>query len=345
MDDILVSECLKSRLLDERDYKIAPVDISPIVPRIPSRNPGDRTAIKRVRKTNRIEDLPEVTPSEFMYLGLPDGVRHLTHRLMHEGLQRWERESYDDEIKRERYLACYVVDIGQAALATTGITATGQLLGDIPDAGPESHRHGPVVTPSVHGRRLAFEFLRDIAMFLASEEISLDIAVFLEPLGTRDARRMVCLTTLDELKAEFNKSQYDDMVELERRMPGFFFRERTAQKAEVDLAQYVRRAFESGRYDLTLFSFLGPERTVRELLPSDLPPPRAEKGAKDIVQIVQLGTSASSVEVAQGDHFEEVLVHPALETLTDRELRYLNIENLLGITMSEDEGAVDLTLD
>lgn len=341
MDQILVSECLKSKLLEERDYKIVPVDTSPCVPRVPSRNPGDRTAIKRIRKTSRLEDLPEITPGEYAFLALPDGVRHLTSRLMHEGLQRWERESYDDEIKRERFLVCIVADIGAISQTAGGKPAADHSFDDLSS---HARRTNLGNTPNIHARRLTFELLRDIAMFLGNECISLDVVIIMEPIRDPHGRRMACQLTLDELKVLFGKSQYDDMVELEGKVPGFFFRERENQKSELDLSNLVRRAFEPGRYDLTLFAFLGPEMTIRDLLPADLPPPRQELGAKDKILLVQLGAAGNGVELAQGSHFEEVLLYPTLESVSDQYLRYLVIETLLGIDLNPDGDTSQLNL-
>jgi hypothetical protein len=312
MDDLLINECLLAQTLEECDFQIDPLRRLPRLPRTPSPAAGDHSAVRRVRKTNKVEMLPEAVPQDLAVARAGQhGTRLLVEKLYNDGLLIWERQHYDIEIRRQSFLITFVADTG-------------------PEAKVEVGTAGSANTASVHARRLIFEVLGDLAKFVHLPEARIDVHVFLEPVGDRSDRRLTWALPFDQLQAQFGKSRYDDMVELEWLAPGFFFpRHSTPEARQTDHLHFLEEALERRHYDLTLTLFLGPERTLRSLVPPEPPPPRGG-GAKDIVRLVQLGRWPASVEVARGDSFAALRGEPEFEFCADAEFRYTVLEDILG---------------
>jgi hypothetical protein len=342
-DPPLITECLLSRGLDEEVFDPDPLDRQPRDPELPSRHPGEETTIRRVRVTNRIEKLPQVIPQELAVLKLqPDGKRHLISRLFLEGLKMWERQDYDSEVRRHRFLACFVADIGSLSETVSrgrGDGATFDQVVDVPDPSARTVRHH--TSPSVHARRLVFEFLCDIAAFVDAPGLDMDIHVFQHPVGDNAKQRAHWALTLADLRTSLGKSIYDDMIELESRSPGYFFSDRQgAAAATADHAQWIHRAVESSDYDLMLFTFLAPSDNLTSLLPHDLPPPRKVSGVKVLVRSVQLGRWPNAVETAVARSFDDAALQSDFEYCLDNDLRYAVLEDLLGPCRRDSGGAL-----
>ena len=74
-DATLIEECLKSRELDEPQYREEPIQLLPLRPEVPSANPGDELTIRKTKRTNDLAKMPHVLPQEFMPLRLDNAPR------------------------------------------------------------------------------------------------------------------------------------------------------------------------------------------------------------------------------------------------------------------------------
>jgi hypothetical protein len=329
IDTSLVSECLESQPLIEREHVFEPIERLPTFPDVPSKNPGDRSTIDRIRKTNRLEQIAEVIPQEMAILRADDGRHLMLNKLMHDGLLIWQRFNYDAEVRRRRYLICFVLDIGLLSKGDN-VADRGDVLFDgvRAEAGGKAHK-ARRNSPNVHGRRLIFEMLCDMAQFVCLPDATVDIHVFLEPLHEPKRRRLGGRTTLDELRNLLGKNKYNDMVEIETKINGFFF-DSPGGSAWEHHTEFIRQEMEKNDYDFTLFVFLASQESLADLLPYAPPPPRNMPGLKDVVRLVQLGRSPTWVEVAAAASFDEAAVRPHFEVKSDEELRYVVLEDLLG---------------
>lgn len=332
----LLAECVATRPLEDRDFEVEPLDREPQVPEIPSRDPGDESAIVRIRTTKRLEDLPQVVPSDLcMLYASEDGEQRLLEKMMNEGLLKFERHDYDTEIRRERFLVCLIADTGPQSWVT-GLEG-GDVFGDVLPDNFDRVGNASRGCPQVHAQRLIFEILRDLTFFVRLPNVVVDLHFFLQSVGGSALigghyhHPLHCATTLAELQRKFGKSKYEDMIQLERLAVGYFFPTAgRARRQSLLPVQLIHRVFQSGNYDLTLFVFLGPRQTLSALLPAELPPPRKRPGVKDVVMMAQLGPWPTSVEVATAESFDEMTLAPDFQSCFDDELRYRILEALLG---------------
>ena len=333
----LLDECLRAQHLEDDDFTLELLRLVLHIPDVPSRNPGDRASIVRVRKTTRLEDSPEVLPQEWALARIrPDGKRLLLGKLTNEGLLRWDRQHYTSEHHHDRFLVCFVADVGPYA-AVDSSAQHGGVAGLLPRPPVERQQASaratrrPGNTPRTHAQRLIFESLRDMSMYIDLPKLVLDLHVFLKPIHAAEQAQWSCALSLDELRERLGKTTYDDMVELERRAPGYFFQRLQPHKASgTDYLQFIHRVFDAGDYDVMLFIFFAPRSTFTDLLPKDPPPPRRTPGVRDIIKLVRLGHWPTSVESMSTQSFVDATVQKDFGFCADQELRYSIIEDLLG---------------
>lgn len=310
-DHTLIRECLKSRSLDEQTYRPEPIDVAPLSPETPSRNPGDEGAVRRVRKTSELARLPAVVPHEYALLRLRHGKKHLLTKLTNEGLLCWERHDFDVQIRRRSYLVCLVADIG-------------------PAADPKAGEAFAANSANTHARRLIFEVLRDLAVHFSLPGVELQTRVFLEPHREPGRKRLTWQLGLDELRARFGQSNEADMLALEDCASGFFFPDHASAAGGTHPERFIQGVLDADEHDFTLFVFLGPQQTVRSLMPADPPPPRVRPGVKDRVLLVRLGRWPYAVEAASGRGFDDLSFHPEYDFFPDTAFRYAILEEVMG---------------
>lgn len=347
----LIQECLDSHDLKPADYRPDPYRPDPRLPDVPSASGGESTTLRGLRRTSRLEELPEVIPGDLVYLsvgveggsaanrsaasqscgsGVHPGQRHLLERLAHEGLNKWERHSLDVETHRKRFLLVLVADIGGASNVTD---STGHSFND-------------------HARRLIFETLRDVALHVPDSplaaDIQLDVTVLLEPgpseRGGLDPR-LAWSTDLNELQHRFGRSLYDDMMDLEDRMHGYFFRlsEQVPGGTEEESGQLLLRLWEQGDYDLMFFNLLASGKSMEKLMPIDTPTVREQGSQRTVVHRIYLDAGRDFVRLRRGSSFDEGVLSLDEDDLSDEALRYTTLEVLLG-RRSQQDSRVDLEL-
>ena len=213
--------------LDEQAHAIDPLLYEPRAPVAPADAPGDHVAVRRVRRTDRPENLADVLPQELALLRVePHGKRLLLEKLYREGLLAWERQSFAQAVRRKTFLICYLADAGAAV------------------------RHGgarDAKTAGAHAQQLIFDSLRDFTARMGGRPVRLDFRVYLHD-AHRPERRLAWAFSLEQLRERFGDNSFDDMIELEDLAPGYFFRR--PRPAGVppppDPGTYLRLAFRRG---------------------------------------------------------------------------------------------------
>ncbi len=230
---------------------------------------------------------------------------------------------------QHRFLICYFADVGLYAAGQAGGLQKFSQQGFV--NARATNASAPSSTPGVHARRLVFEMLRDLVAHVHLPAASVDVHALFEPLHEPRARRLGLAITLDELRRRMGKTVvYDEMTELEELLPGFFFPRNTASRAaHGDYLEFIHEQYEQN-YDFMMFVFLAPKRTLFEFPPHNPPTARAQYGLRDVVRLVELDRSPSWVQSAAGNSFEQVTMYPSFQVLSDQELRYRVLEDLLG---------------
>ncbi|MCA9071922.1 MAG: hypothetical protein KDA84_23500, partial [Planctomycetaceae bacterium] len=109
-DAALISECLQSQSLDNPQFAPERITLENRYPEVPSTNPGEQASIRSIRVTNRLENLAHVIPQELGVMRTENGREHMLQKLTNDGLNMWERQSFDEVFERNRFLLVLATD-------------------------------------------------------------------------------------------------------------------------------------------------------------------------------------------------------------------------------------------
>ena len=316
-DSPLITRCLQSPDLDEENFPPRATVLTAGDEFDFSRAAGDHLAVQEVRKTTDIRRISDAVPQDLAILSRgPSGRRQFLEKFVNEGILILEHQDLTDRNWRRRLLVCLVAGAGDTVnTRRTSFhcnprvrgrrSGQGDLDGDSPDS---------------HARGLVCDILRDLGRFLRDPELIVDIRLFLVHLDSRFHRTRHL--DLDEIREWLIGDRYDFLLELETRIPGYFFGHGSDPTSTAEgPREFLERTLSLSDYDDSVLVFLGREDAVSPLLPRFFATRERGDKLRTTVYLGQLERWQTQVKLVSSEITRHASGFGRFEVVSDEELR------------------------
>lgn len=328
MSSELIQRCMETPAADLHNPLPPPFYLSTGYHTDESRVNGENVVIHGITKSQRIEKIPEAWPYEFASLKQKLGGKRLfIHKLIEEGLVIKGRRHFAEPKDPGRSLVTFIVNSGDVLNRAETAFYFSKLVRGQKAIGTTSS------SMETHGRGLVVDFLRDFGQHVPIQTPQFDIALFLESSEDKQIYQLHEFS-LDDLKEVVSRGHYDFLIELETRMPGYFFEQNTKPRESTHPHNFLERVWRRRSYDKTLVTILGSSESID----------RAVWDFSDIVSctdnidntwaVCRLGRWPEHSEVTFCNQLDDLRYFAKTQFLSDEELRNQLLTTVLGPSKS-----------